>query len=109
MIRLIKGLLAYLPAFLVQCCFPSLHLCILNEIEVAGHQAHEAWLKDKLARQKWGLGIAERKALRADTVCQMCQALKQRLEQATDQDRRFVLECLAMLWGVNVVVLTRRC
>ena len=71
-----------------------------KEGRAAGYQAHEAWLKEERARQKQDLEIAVRKALMADTVRQMYQALRARLERATDQDRRFVLECL----GTRVVV-----
>ncbi len=69
---------------------------------VAGYQAKEVWLREELARQQKDLERAEGKALDIQTVRQLYPVLKERLDGASEQDKRFVLECL----GARAVVAT---
>ncbi|MBI2872050.1 MAG: recombinase family protein [Chloroflexi bacterium] len=61
---------------------------------VAGYKAHEEWLNEELERQRKDLEKAQREALTAETVRCLCSALRERLERASNEDKRFVLECL---------------
>jgi len=66
---------------------------------VAGYRAHEVWLTEELERQRRDLELAEKRALDVGTIQALYPALRERLERATDDDKRFVLDCL----GARVV------
>ena len=67
---------------------------------IAGYGAHGAWLQDEPERQRKDLALAERSALDAEAIRLLYPVLTERLERATDEDKRFVLGCL----GTRVVV-----
>jgi len=60
----------------------------------AGYRAQEVWLQEELERQGRELEMAERNVLDAEAVRGLYSVLKGRLEQASEEDKRFVLESL---------------
>ena len=67
---------------------------------VAGYKAHETWILEELDRQRKDLELAEQRVSDASSVQSLYPVLRERLERATEEDKRFVLVCL----GTRVVI-----
>lgn len=65
-----------------------------------GYKAHDAWLREEMDRQQKDLEHVERRRLDAESVRVLYPVLTGRLERATFEDKRFVLNCL----GARVMV-----
>lgn len=67
---------------------------------LAGYKAHEAWLREELDRQREDLRQVEQQVFHASSIQSLYPVLKERLERATEEDKRFLLVCL----GARVVI-----
>ncbi len=61
---------------------------------IAGYKAHEAWLSEDMLRQRQDLERAERQVGDFRAIEGLYPVLCARMENATDLDKRFVLDCL---------------
>ena len=61
---------------------------------LAGYDGRQAWLEQEMVRQQSDLDQAERVLADAEAVRRLYPLLRERLERATAEDKRFVLDCL---------------
>ena len=57
-------------------------------------RAERSWITEELERQQGTLEDARRRLVSADTIRDLYPHLKDRIQNATPEDKRFILECL---------------
>ena len=57
-------------------------------------KAERAWINEELDRQKKALQEATQSLVSAESIRELYPVLAQRIQEATTEDRQFVLECL---------------